>query len=212
MVQSASITEAITTMKQAQEKLGVFRSESDLFFPEWFDHVPELSEIEQERIEQLKRKCIYQLENGKLKEETVKMLVLSPLLDLAGFYDPPFRFTTETPTRFELDDGNAILQGRIDALVFQEQFWVVVVEAKGTSVNEEFAVPQTLAYMTANPYPERPVFGMITNGINFVFLKLFQREYDLSDIFSLLSRRQNTVNDVLQILKCFGNLTMNHQA
>ncbi|MBW4422409.1 MAG: hypothetical protein KME13_24905 [Myxacorys californica WJT36-NPBG1] len=76
------------------------------------------------------------MEHGKLIEETVKMLVLSPLLDLVGFYTPPFRFRTGTPAKFELDDGKEILKGCIDALVFQDQFWAVFVEAKRTSVSE----------------------------------------------------------------------------
>lgn len=205
MVQSISITEAITSLSQAQEKLGVHRTESNAFFQEWLTALPELAEVEQERLVQLRRKCLYQYEDGVLIEETVKMLVLSPLLDLAGFYDPPFRFKTEVPAKFELDTGDEILQGRIDALVFQQQFWAIVIEAKRTSVNEQLAIPQTLAYMMANPHPERPVFGMITNGSNFVFLKLLNGEYDASRVFSLLPR-QNELFDVLKILKQIGRL------
>jgi predicted type IV restriction endonuclease len=204
MVRATSITETLLTPKQVQEKFGLRRSENNTFFSEWFEGLPDLTDIERERVDQLKRKCLYHLEDGALMEETVKMLVLSPLLDLAGFYDPPFRLKTETPVRFELEEGEEILQGRIDALVIQQQFWAVVIEAKRTSVGEQLAIPQTLAYMMANPYPERSVFGMITNGANFIFLKLFQGEYSVSRVFSLVPL-ENELLEVIKILKRIGS-------
>jgi predicted type IV restriction endonuclease len=204
MVRATSITETLLTPKQVQEKFGLRRSENNTFFSEWFEGLPNLTDVERERVDQLKRKCLYHLEDGALMEETVKMLVLSPLLDLAGFYDPPFRLKTETPVRFELEEGEEILQGRIDALVIQQQFWAVVIEAKRTSVGEQLAIPQTLAYMMANPYPERSVFGMITNGANFIFLKLFQGEYSVSRVFSLVPL-ENELLEVIKILKRIGS-------
>jgi hypothetical protein len=79
-----------------------------------------------------------------------------------------------------------------------------VIEAKRTSVGEQLAIPQTLAYMMANPYPERSVFGMITNGANFIFLKLFQGEYSVSRVFSLVPL-ENELLEVIKILKRIGS-------
>ena len=69
-------------------------------------------------------------------------------------------------------------------------------------------MPQTLAYMLANPNPERPVFGLVTNGGNFIFVKLQINEfpqYEVSNVFSILPRR-NQLYDVLQILKRLGRI------
>ncbi|MEG4812382.1 hypothetical protein QUA82_33105 [Microcoleus sp. F8-D3] len=70
-------------------------------------------------------------------------------------------------------------------------------------------MPQALAYMLANPNPERPVFGMVTNGENFMFVKLQIQEevpkYELSNVFSLLPRG-NQLYDVLHILKRLGRI------
>jgi hypothetical protein len=61
------------------------------------------------------------------------------------------------------------------------------------------------------PSPQPLVFGMVTNGNHFMFIKL-QRgtvmEYDFSDSFSLLSR-QNCLYPVLQILKGMGQQILN---
>jgi hypothetical protein len=48
------------------------------------------------------------------------LLLVSPLLALAGFYDPPFRIKAESSVELVLDDDEEILRGRIDVLVLQE--------------------------------------------------------------------------------------------
>jgi hypothetical protein len=89
--------------------------------------------------------------------------------------------------------------------VLQNQFWVLVIEAKRTTFDLELAIPQALTYMMANPHPEKPLFALVTNGGSFAFMKLAQQEYDLSDVFSFLPR-QNKLYEVLSILKRIGSL------
>jgi hypothetical protein len=58
--------------------------------------------------------------------------------------------------------------------------------------------------MMENPNPERPVYGLITNGDEFQFIKLlFQdnSQYDLSNIFSLLLPLCNQLYDIMRVLK-----------
>ncbi|WP_283812909.1 hypothetical protein [Leptothermofonsia sichuanensis] len=66
-------------------------------------------------------------------EGTVTLLLASPLLAIAGFYDPPFRVRAEVLVQLTLDDGEEVLQGRIDVLVLLDQFWVVMLESKKTA-------------------------------------------------------------------------------
>jgi hypothetical protein len=168
----------------------------------------ELTQKEQQTLDAIRQKYFYQLSHNQLGEETIKLIVLSPLLDLADFFAPPFRFTTETTVQIQVESNDVIYRGRIDALVLQEMLWVVVIESKETSFSLELALPQTLAYMLANPHPEIPVFGLVTNGGNFIFVKLQIQEfpkYELSNVFSLLPRG-NQLYDVLQILKRLGRI------
>jgi hypothetical protein len=82
-----------------------------------------------------------------------------------------------------------------------------VVEVKRTTLDLDLATPQILTYMMANPNPNRPTFGLITNGGSFLFLKLTQDtpQYDLSSVFSLLPLR-NELYDVLRVLKQISEL------
>ena len=114
--------------------------------------LPQLSEAEEIRLEQVRQNYLYQISDGSLLEETIKMVVLSPLLELAGFYQSPYRFKTEVPVEIEaLGDNEEILRGRIDALVLQGKLWIVLIESKKTTFDLELAIPQTLAYMAAHP-------------------------------------------------------------
>ena len=136
------------------------------------------------------------------------MVVLSPLLDLAGFYSEPFFIATEESIEIALEDKEEIIRGRIDVLVLQQQLWLLVIESKRASFSLLEAIPQGLAYMLGNPNPEKPVFGLVINGEDFQFLKLTKQDtpkYALSDKFTL-SRRGNELYQVLSILKKLGTI------
>ena len=208
MAQTIAIERNLKTLGQLQTEFGLKRAETEDFFQEWQIESPENSAIDQSLLDEIKQQYFYQLSQGQLGEETIKLIVLSPLLKAAGFYDPPFQFKAEATVEFSVVGEDKTYRGRVDALVLQEQFWVVVIESKETSFSLELALPQALAYMLASPNLKKPVYGMVTNGGNFIFLKLqsseeSKRRYELSDIFSLLPRR-NQLYEVLAILKKFG--------
>lgn len=208
MTETLPIERSLKTLNQLQSQFNLQRSIDDQFFTEWLNTDSELTEKEQQVLDAIQQKYFYQLSDGQLGEETIKLIVLSPLLDLGGFLNPPFRFKTETTVQISVESDDVTYRGRIDALVIQEKLWVVVIESKETSFSLELALPQTLAYMLANPYQEQPVFGMVTNGGNFIFIKLLTQDfpqYELSDIFSLLPRR-NQLYNVCQILKHLGKI------
>jgi len=188
-------------------KFGLQRVEDELFFPEWLNDLPELTDSEQQALARVKRNYLYLLEYPVM-ESIVKMVVLSPLLDLAGFYEPPFRVDGEVNVRVSAADEGEVIQGSIDVLVIQEVLWVTVIEAKNSEFSLTKAIPQALAYMLASPKRDRPLFGVVLNGSEFLFIKLVFGDvpkYGLSDVFSLLNRG-NDLYPVLQILKRFITL------
>ncbi|NET52788.1 MAG: hypothetical protein F6K09_30180 [Merismopedia sp. SIO2A8] len=122
-------------------------------------------------LDRAKRNYLYLLDDPVM-ESIVKMVVLSPMLDLAGFYSPPFRVKGEMSVQVSAEDEGEVIQGSIDVLVLQQQLWVTVIEAKNSELSVTKAILQTLAYMLASPQPERPTFGCVLNGSEFLFLKL----------------------------------------
>lgn len=134
-------------------------------------------------------------------------MVLSPLLDLAGFYRSRLRVDDEASVELTLQEQDRLYRGKIDVLVCDERFWILVIEAKHAQFSLINAIPQCLAYRLATPNGDRPTYGLVTNGSNFRFLKLHPSRppaYPLSD--ELLLDRGYDFGQALQVLKKLGAL------
>ncbi len=194
------------TLAQLSQNFGLSRTDEPEFFLEWQDNLPELTAPEKLALDEVKADYIH-LSQYTLLEPIVKMVVLSPLLRLAGFYRPPFYLSAEKEVRIISEDEGTTLTGHIDVLVFHPDFWVTVIEAKQAAYSIEAAVPQALAYMLGNPDSEKPALGFVTNGNTFQFLKLTKqdtRKYARSDLFSLYS--SEGLYSCLRILKRIAQL------
>ena len=196
------------SLSYLKERFGLQVAENEEFFTEWFEGLPEITVLEKQYLDRVKTNFLRLVKRPPILEDAVKMVVLSPLLDLAGFYSEPFFIATEESIEIALEDEEEIIRGRIDVLVLQQQLWLLVIESKRASFSLLEAIPQGLAYMLANPNPEKPVFGLVINGEDFQFLKLTKQDtpkYALSDKFTL-SRRGNELYQVLSILKKLGTI------
>jgi hypothetical protein len=210
MVSSVGITDTIKTLSDLQTRCNLRQTNQDNFFCEWVENLPELNQQEQVGIARIKQRYDYHRVDGLLLEGTINLLVVSPLMELAGFLDPPFRIRSPYGIALELEEPDETIRGFIDTLVVQERLWILVVESKRTSIPVPAALPQLLAYMLATSQPEKPVFGMATNGDEFVFLKLTLKDtpqYDVSRTFSLFPR-QHELAEVLRIIKRLGQAVL----
>jgi predicted type IV restriction endonuclease len=206
MVQT--IPAADVTLTELITQFGLTLVRDPNFFPEWQQVSAETTELERTILDRVQENFLTFMERPPVLENSVKMVVLSPLLDLAGFYQTPYRIETETSIELAMADDDEIIRGRIDVLVVQAALWVLVIESKRAAFDIATAIPQALAYMLANP-SDRPSFGLITNGHGFLFLKLIRSptvptiqtvQYANSRVFSLFNPG-NELNQVLQILK-----------
>ena len=191
------------TLRELKQNFGLQISQNPTFFTEWLDSFTPLREEEHHLLDRVKANFLELMEDPQMLENTVKMVVLAPLLDLAGFYHKPFRIETETAIALEMKDEGAIIRGRIDVLVIKNQLWLLVIESKRSDFAVTRAIPQALAYMLSNSETVQSIFGMITNGNEFLFLKTSQNEYANSRLFSLVNPN-NELYEVLQILKQLG--------
>ncbi len=214
MAKVIAITDAFKTLAEVETRLGLSRSEDMTFFPEWRAPLASLTPVETNRLDVMRQRLLYHRADGDLLEGSVMLLVVSPLLELAGFYDPPFKLKAEAAVEVVVDDGEEVLRGRIDALILrqsgqqsgQQTFWVLVLEAKKTTISTRSALPQALAYMMANSQSGQPTFGLLTNGDDVLFVKLATQsdhQYSLSRAFSLYTLPEE-LQAVLQILKRIG--------
>lgn len=204
MVQT--IPAAEVTLRELKQAFGLQQTQDPTFFFEWSETHASLGETEQQLLDRVKADFVELMEDPPMLENSVKMVVLAPLLDLAGFYHKPFRIETETSVELELEDEGRVIRGRIDVLVLKKRFWLLVIESKWSDFAVTRAIPQALTYMLGNLETTHSTFGMITNGNEFLFLKASRQpiaEYANSKLFSLVNPN-NDLYMVLQVLKRLG--------
>lgn len=206
MVQTIAISEK-TTLKYLRNNFNLQRNDERQFFPEWYENLPAISDADKAFLDRVRSRYFYQLDEGTLLEGGVKMMIVAPLLDIAGFYDAPFKTCFEPTVTLAVETEEEILQGRINALIVQNQFWVWVLEAKRTTFSLSLGISQALAYMLCNPALDKPTFGILTGGEDFIFMKLVRQQspiYGLSRKFSILN--EGDLYDVLKIMRHIAGL------
>lgn len=172
------------------------------FFDEWQQKFPPLSEFDQSHLARIQQNYQNLAARRNFSEEAVKMVVLSPLLDLAEFYQAPFELSTEESIEITSEDEGLKVKGSIDVLVARQKLWVLVVESKSTRFDVLTALPQALTYMLNAPKSKQPVYGLLVNGREFVFIKFVHYPKPLySRSYALSIERDDELAQVLGVLK-----------
>ncbi|NES97283.1 MAG: restriction endonuclease subunit R [Desertifilum sp. SIO1I2] len=192
------------------DNFGLQLVQDDLFFPEWQENLPEITDLDKQLLDKVKAGYLNLLNYPPLLEDAIRMAILDPLLFIGDFYLAPFYVKSEEPIEINLADKETLIKGKIDTLVLKDQFWVMVIESKRASFSIEAGLSQILTYMLANPHSGQPSFGMITTGGSFIFIKLVKNaiaQYATSNIFDIRNRG-NELYSVLSILKKLSQSVM----
>jgi len=197
-----SIQAKTLTLLDVETKFNFQLCEDEQFFREWIDDLPEISDDKKRSLDNVKAGYINSVKYAML-EDTVKMVVLAPLLFLADFYLTPFHIEAEKSVELTIEDEDTIVRGSIDVLLLLKSFWVVAIEAKRSQYSVEAGLPQLLFYMLNDPSPEQVTFGLLTNGSSFRFIKMTKRDisqYAVSKLFDI-ANPGNELYEVFRILK-----------
>lgn len=191
------------TLYDLESNFNLSLNEESEFFPEWQKNTLTTSTEERMLLDLAKSAYLNLIKYSSMPENAVKLTVISPLLHLAGLLLSPFHLKTEASVTVTAPNDELTIEGRIDILVIEQNFWVLVIESKRAEFSIKVGLAQILAYMLSNPVPEKPCFGLITNGGSYLFLKLIQDTsptYGVSRVFDLFNPG-NDLYDVLGILK-----------
>lgn len=198
------------SLRELRNLFSLERDRNDPFFQQWLSKAEPLSAFEQQALTRLKQNYNNIIETEPL-EEVVKLVVVSPLLDLAGFYQPPFAIRAEVSTKLEVADQEQTFTGKIDVLVIHATFWVLVIESKQARFDVTAGIPQALGYLLSQPAeaqasPHLDRFAMVTNGREVVFLKLRAAPtpvYSQSHVYQVIDEDED-LTAILQGLKWIG--------
>lgn len=142
-----------------------------------------LTEFEQQEIFKIRNLVWNYYLEAKISEGQVKFLTLAPLMWLAGFYHPTIKITLEENIAdISIEDEDTIIKGRMDILAVNRTaaqttttpFWILVIEAKNSSVEALEGLPQLLTYAYKSLEHQTSVWGLTTNGLSYRFVYLQQ--------------------------------------
>ena len=194
------------SLSELKKTFGFARDLSDPFFQQWLSESAALSEFERQSLDRLKRNYSNIIETNPL-EEVVKLVVVAPLLDLAGFYQAPFSIRAEDSTTLEVTDQGQSFAGKIDVLVVKDTFWVLVIESKQARFDVFSGIPQALSYLLSQPSEiqasiDRYRFAMVTNDREVVFL-VPSPAYSQSRVYQVIDGDKD-LDEILKGLKWIG--------
>jgi hypothetical protein len=185
------------------DNFGIELVLDEQFFHEWQHDLPELTDLDKQLLDKVQAGYLNLLNYPPLLEDVVRMAIVDPILFIGDFYLSPFYVKAEESVDIAVPDEDVIIKGRIDTLIFKGQLWVMIIESKKASFSIESGLAQILAYMLGSPNTEKPCFGMIATGSDFIFVKLEKANpprYALSKGF-FTRNPGNDLYDVLRILK-----------
>ncbi|NET35633.1 MAG: restriction endonuclease subunit R, partial [Cyanothece sp. SIO1E1] len=111
------------TLHEVEEKLRLQQVRSPQFFHEWRSYGSDFEDWEKRWLDQA-REDFLSLIKYPLHEEIVKLVILAPLLSLAGLCRPPFLPAAEKQIEIALPEHDELIRGRIDVLIVHQQLWV----------------------------------------------------------------------------------------
>lgn len=201
------------TLNEVHQLLKLDEQVSNLSFEALLSLEP-LTEFEQQEIVQIRKDFRYYLDAGKVLEGQVKLLVLAPLLRLAGFYRYPIQITLEQDIAdIVITDEDTTITGRLDILAVNQAktinpfFWILVIETKNSQIDALVGLPQLLTYAFGSLEHQEPVWGLTTNGVSYRFVYLqtvSSPSYQLLPEVNLIDLERAA--QLLQVLKAICRL------
>jgi hypothetical protein len=174
-----------------------------------------LTDFEQQELLLIRNLFWRHLEAGKVSAKLVKFLVLSPLMRLAGFFDIPIVLTMEDSIPIEVEDKDILIKGRLDILAVNQpdaelaatQFWILVVEAKNSTIAPLAGLPQLLTYTYKSLQQQSSVWGLTTNGESYRFVRMTRGNpctYQILPELNLIDKDRSLL--LAQVLKAICKL------
>ncbi len=183
-------------------------------FTTWLSLEP-VTEEEQQEIAQIRNDFRHYILTGKVYEGLVKALTTFPLLRLTGFYRYPIQISIEEYiTDINISDEDTIITGRFEILAINKatattdlSFWILVIEAKNSAIEVRQGLPELLTYAFKSLEQQASVWGLVTNGLQYLFVHLRQGNpptYQLMPELHLMDSERSI--QLLQVLKAICKL------
>jgi hypothetical protein len=173
-----------------------------------------LTSIEQQDLDQIRSDFQAYLSLERASEGQVKALTTFPLLRLAGYYRFPIQINVEEGIdEIAIADEDKTIVGRFDIVACDRgtstqpeiPLWILVIESKESGIEVRQALPQLLTYAHNSLKHQSEVWGLATNGLQYLFVQIKQEStpsYQLMPILDLMYSQ--SANLLIQVLKAIA--------
>lgn len=202
------------TLKQVHQLLHFEEQLNGSFTP--LLSLEPLTEFEQQELAEIRDDFRDYLIDGKVLEGQIKLLVIGPLLRLAGFFHSPIKISLEQDIdEIVIEDEDTKITGRFDILAVNKEqptttdvaFWLLVIESKNSSINSFEGLAQLLTYAHQSLEHQKLVWGLTTNGTDYRFVLIRQGNPATYQQMLLLNLMDSeSAIQLLQILKAICKL------
>jgi hypothetical protein len=196
------------TIRDLIDQFGLQSVEEDDFFPEWQEDLPEITEQEKQFLNKVKEGYWNLLESPPLLGKPIQIAILGPMLFLGNFFLPPFRIQAECSIEISVEDEGDMIYGQLDILRIKERLWVMAIESERFSFSTIAGYSQLIGHMLFNLPDNKPGYGLVVTGGQFLFIKLINNEvpkYALSNTFCTFNG-SSELYKVFRILKRIGQI------
>ncbi len=200
------------SLEEVHRLLG-FEDRYNGSFEPWLAIDP-LSETECQELQQIQTDIRAYVIHSRFSEGQIRLIAVAPLLRLAGFYQHPVQLKVEEGIdRIEIDNENTTISGRFDIVAIRKgdrptetvDLWILAIETKEGLASLTAGLPQLLVYAYGSLETQNSVWGLLTNGIDYSFIRIFRDRtpvYEYVRNFNLLYDRDSV--QLLQVLKAIS--------
>ena len=205
----ATLTASQLSLKDVHQLLGFQRQYNNSFIS--LLYLEKLTDVEKKELEQIRDDFDFYLTEDEVSEGQVKLLTISPLLRLGGFYRHPIRITLEEKIGdIDIEDSDTKIRGRLDILAVHRtrqtatnaSFWILVIESKNSEIAPAAGLSQLLTYAFPSLKFQESVWGLTTNGMGYQFVYIQSDKppiYQLMPFLNLMEPEPSV--KILQVFK-----------
>jgi hypothetical protein len=171
------------TLEEVEQRLGF----TPLYDGKFSDFLPikPLPLIELSQVQSIRANFLTYIRRGKVSEGQARQISINPILELAGYNQPPIELRIEEDIdRIDIKDKDTHIRGRLDIVAINRTvntsatslLWVLIVESKNLSASEFTGIAQMLTYAHGSLKTQSAVWGLVTNGATYQFFHIQQGE------------------------------------
>ncbi|MDJ0705258.1 MAG: restriction endonuclease subunit R [Leptolyngbyaceae cyanobacterium MO_188.B28] len=197
------------SLREVHDLFRFQRQYSNSFLP--LLNFEDVTLAEQQELIQIQTYFDYYLTEGETSEGQVKLVAISPLLKLAGYYQPPIQIKVEDAiAKIDIKDDDTTITGRLDLLAINRSkpigthtfLWILLIETKKGLADPLAGLPQLLTYAHKGLANQKPVWGLTTNGVRYQFVYIQAGDSPIYQLMPTLNLFESEdAAQLLQVLK-----------